>query len=399
MQIKKDDLKKGKYKLTVTVEPVEILKYYQAAYDNLAKDVKISGFRAGKAPRKLTEESIGVARLISQSLDNIIQQQYVLAIQEEKMIPVGPPKVTIIKYPNWGLDLDEIESDLIFEAEVEVLPEVILKDFSGVKVHKKEPAKITEEDVEKIILHLRRQKATFSEVDRAAKAGDRVEISYSGSIDKVKKDSMSAKNHPVVLGENTLIPGFEEKIVGMEKGEEKKFDITFPKDYHSKEFIGEKAEFEVKLVDLKKVNLPETDSAFAKNFGHKDIADLTEAIRKSLKDEIETKARQELEAEVIEKILPYLSVEVPDGLIDQEIDRMVANMSEQIESKGMKLDKYLESIKKTLPEMRKDMRPTAEKNIRIGFLLGKIIEAEKIDAKNPEAGKIALESIIKKVTK
>ncbi|MCX6810695.1 MAG: trigger factor [Candidatus Berkelbacteria bacterium] len=399
MKVKKEDLKKGKFKLTITVEPAEIVKYYKLTYDNLAKDVKIAGFRAGKAPRKMIEESVGITRLLSESLDSIIQQQYVLAIQEEKMISVGPPKVTISKYPNWGLEISEIESELVFEAEVEVLPEVKLKDFSKVKVAKKESQKITEGDVEKIMLHLRRQKATFTEIDRPAKTGDRTEISYQGSINKVKKDSMSAKNHPVILGENTLIPGFEDQVIGMKKDEEKKFEIEFPKDYHSREFAGKKAEFEVTLVDIKEVNLPEADDAFAANFGHKNIADLTDAIRKSLKDEVETKARQELESEVLEKVLPFLTVEVPDGLVDQEIDRMVTNMSEQIESKGMKLDKYLESIKKTLPELRKDMCQVAEKNIRIGFLLGKVIEQEKIDAKNPEAGRIALDSIIKKVTK
>ena len=399
MKIKKEDLKKGKFKLTITVEPSALLKYYKSTYDNLAKDVKISGFRAGKAPRKMIEESVGVARLLSESLDSIIQQEYVLAIQEEKMIPVCPPKVTISKYSNWGLELSEIEDDLVFEAEVEVLPEVVLKDYSKIKVTKKEAAKITEEDVEKIMTHLLRQKATFTEVDRAAKVGDRAEISYQGSVDKVKKDSMSAKNHPVILGENTLIPGFEEQIIGMKNGEEKKFDITFPKDYHAKEFAGKKAQFEVTVTDIKEVNLPKADDAFADNFGHKNIADLTDAIRKSLRDEVEAKTRQELESEVIEKMLPLLTVEVPDGLIDQEIDRMVANMSEQIESKGMKLDKYLESIKKTLQELRADMRQVAEKNIRIGFMLGKIIEEESIDQQDPEAGRIALELVIKKLTK
>ncbi|MEI6144483.1 MAG: trigger factor, partial [Candidatus Berkelbacteria bacterium] len=169
MKIKKEDLKKGKFKLTITVEPSALLKYYKSTYENLAKDVKISGFRAGKAPRKMIEESVGVTRLLSESLDSIIQQEYVLAVQEEKMIPVCPPKVTISKYSNWGLELSEIEDDLVFEAEVEVPPEVVLKDYSKIKVTKKEAAKITEEDVEKIMTHLLRQKATFTEVDRAAK--------------------------------------------------------------------------------------------------------------------------------------------------------------------------------------------------------------------------------------
>ena len=398
MKVKKEDLKKGKFKLTVTVEPSELIKYYKSTYEKLTEEVKISGFRPGKAPRKLNEESVGIAKLLSESMDSIIQQEYYLAIQQEKLIPVGAPKITISKYPNWGLEASEIESSLVFEAEIEVMPKVELKDFSKVSIKKKEPAKITEEDVKKILSHLRRQKATFSEVDRPAKFGDRVEINYQGSINKVKQDSMSAKNHPLILGENTLITGFEKEIDGMKKGDQKKFTITFPKDYHAKDFAGKKAEFEVELVDLKKVDLPEADDKFAENFGHKNVADLTEAIRKSLKDEIETKVQQETETEVIEKVLPYLSVEVPEGLIDQEIDRMVENMAKQIESKGMKLEKYLESIKKTLPGLRKDMKAVAEKNIKIGFLLGKIIEEEKIDQKDPQAGRIALDKIIKKVT-
>ncbi len=398
MKVKKEDLKKGKFKLTVTVEPSELIKYYKSTYEKLTEEVKISGFRPGKAPRKLNEESVGIAKLLSESMDSIIQQEYYLAIQQEKLIPVGAPKITISKYPNWGLEASEIESSLVFEAEIEVMPKVELKDFSKVSIKKKEPAKITEEDVKKILSHLRRQKATFSEVDRPAKFGDRVEINYQGSINKVKQDSMSAKNHPLILGENTLITGFEKEIDGMKKGDQKKFTITFPKDYHAKDFAGKKAEFEVELVDLKKVDLPEADDKFAENFGHKNVADLTEAIRKSLKDEIEAKVQQETETEVIEKVLPYLSVEVPEGLIDQEIDRMVENMAKQIESKGMKLEKYLESIKKTLPDLRKDMKAVAEKNIKIGFLLGKIIEEEKIDQKDPQAGRIALDKIIKKVT-
>jgi len=398
MKVSKKDLKKGKYKLTITVEPEDLLNYNKSIYEKDAKDVKISGFRPGKAPRKLIEEAIGITKLLSESIDVAVQQEYYMAIQQEKMIPVGAPKVTISKYPNWGLELSEISSDLVFEAEVEVMPEVVLKDYSKVKIKKKETSEITKDDVEKILLHLRRQKANFLEIDRPAKTGDRAEISYQGSINKVKKDSMAAKNQPIILGENTLIPGFEQEIIGLKKAEKKNFKITFPKDYHAKDFAGKKAEFEVELVDLKEVSLPDLNDEFAKNFGHQNISSLKVAIEKSLKDEVAEKARQEIEAEVIEKVLPYLSVEVPEGLIDQEVDRMIANMSQQIENRGMKMDKYLESIKKTLSEIRKEMRNGAEKNIKIGFLLGKVIEEEKIDSKNPDAGKIALEKIISKVS-
>lgn len=398
MKVKKEDLKKGKFKLSITVEADELIGFNRAVYDELTKDVKISGFRPGKAPRKLAEESVGIARLSSEALDRAVQQQYYLALQEEKLIPVTPPKVTISKYPSWGLELDEIESELVFEAEFEVMPEVTLSDYSKVKITKKDSKKAEDDDVEKILLHLQKQKATFSDVDRGAKMGDRAELSYEGSLNKVKQDSMSAKNHPIILGEKTLIPGFEEEVVGLKKGEEKTFQITFPKDYHSKDYAGKKAEFKVKLEDLKAMDLPKPDDKFAENFGHSKISDLKTAIKKSLKDEMEAKERQELESEVIEKMLPYLKVEIPEGLIDQEVDRIVGDMAKQVENKGIQLDKYLESIKKTLPEMRKDLRPQAEKNIRIGFLLGKIIEEQKFDHQDPESGKKALDYIIKKVT-
>jgi len=398
MKIEKKDLGKSKYQIKISLLPEELAGYFQSTYEKLAKDVKISGFRPGKAPRRLVEEAIGQARLFSQSLDLALQQSYVEAIKEERLIPICPPKVTIVKYPKWGLSPEEIEEELIFEVEIEVMPEIKLGDYSGVKIKKKKIAEIKNSDVEKILLHLRRQKATFSDVDRGAKAGDRVEISYEGFIDSVKKDAMSAKNHPLVLGEGTLIPGFEDQIVGMKKGEEKEFEISFPTDYRNPEFAGKKAKFKVKLVELKQINLPELNDQFAQSFGRPNVKDLNAVIEKSLKEEIALKAKNELELEVIEKVLPYLSVEIPNGLIEQEIDRFVARMSEQIKSRGLSLEKYLENIKKSLPDLRRDLRPQAEKNIKIGLLLGKIIEREKLDPQDREAGKKALEILIKEIT-
>ena len=393
------DIKKSKYQLKISLSPEELIAYFQKTYEKLAPEVKIAGFRPGKAPRKLIEESIGQARLLSESLDGAIQNSYFESIKKENLMPISAPKVVILTYPNWGLEAPEIESELVFEAEIEVMPKIELKDFSSAKVKKKERSKVKDDDIEKILTHLKRQKATFNEIDRPAKIGDRVEINYEGYVDKVKKDAMSAKNQPLVLGDKTLIPEFEEKLIGLRKAEEKEFSITFPKDYQSKEFASKKAEFKVLLVDLKEVVLPDLDNKFAENFGHKNIPDLKLAIGKSLKDEVDAKTKNELETEVLDRVLPYLKVEVPEGLIEQEIDRIIKGMEKQVSERGLSFDKYLESIKKALPDLRKDMAPTAEKNIKIGFLLGKVIEEQKLDYKDPNAGKKALEIIINKVTK
>ena len=399
MEIKVTDLKKSKYSLSISLSPEELLSYFQTVFDKLAPEAKIAGFRPGKAPRRLIEEAIGQNRLLSEGLDAAIQSAYFLAIKKENLLPISLPKIAISKYPAWGLSADEIGGNLEFEAEIEVMPQVKLGNYSKIKIKKKKSAEIKKDDVEKILLHLRRQKATFSDLDRGAENGDRLEINFSGSIDKVKKDPLCSKNQPLVLGDGVLIPGFEKNLLGMKKGEKKKFPITFPVDYQAKEFGGKRADFEVEIVDLKAVNLPDLDNHFASHFGHKDIDDLCLAIEKSLKTEIESKARNELETEVIEKVLPKLEVILPDGLVEQEIDRIVAGMKQQIENRGITLEKYFESIKKSLADLRRDLRPTAKKNIRVGFLLGKIIEERGINQKEKDAGRRALDYLISQIVK
>jgi len=399
MKVKKEDFKKGKVKLLIELGPEKLLEYFKKQYEKLAPEVKISGFRPGKAPRKLIEEAIGQGRLLSESLDIAIQDSYVEAIKKEKLVPVCAPKIAISSYPTWGLEESEIKDSLEYEAEFEVMPKVDLGDYSKIKINKREIKKVEDEDIEKVLTHLRRQKATFADIKRSAKKGDRIEISYEGSIKGVKKDAMTAKNHPLVLGDETLIPGFEDQIVGMKKGEKKKFDITFPADYRAKDFAGKKADFEVELIDIKEMNLPELDEKFAESFGHNKITELKEAIKKSLHTELEQKINSEIENELIEKMLPLLKVEVPEILIDQEVDRTITGMGEQIKSRGLSFDKYLESIKKTNEDFRKEIRPTAERNVCIGFLLGKIIEEQKIDHTNPQAGRIAIDYLKNKLIK
>ena len=399
MKSKVEKLKKGKHKMTVTVEPKELIVYFKSAYEKVAPEAKIKGFRPGKAPRKLVEEAVGVNRIIASAIDDAIQNEYVKAITENKLIPISAPAVSVSIYPDYGLTEDEIEKVLEFDAEFEVMPEVTLKDYSKVKVKKEKVNEIKKEDIEKVILNLRRQKANFADVKRGAKNGDRIEIDFEGSIKGVKKDNMCSKNHPLILGDKTLIPGFEEEILGMKKGEEKEFEIVFPADYHVKEMAKEKAKFKVKLNELKEVVLPELDAKFAEGFGFKAYPELEKAIEENLKAEVEKEAQRKLENEVLEKVLPFLTVEIPDGLVEQEIDRMVGGMVNQLSASGLTLENYLQSIKKTVEDLRKDMRETAEKNIKIGFLLGKVIEEEKIDGKLDDAGKIAVEKIIAKVTK
>jgi trigger factor len=203
----------------------------------------------------------------------------------------------------------------------------------------------------------------------------------------------------MILGEGNLIPGFEEQIVGMKKDDEKTFKIKFPKDYHDKNFAGSEAQFKVNLIELKQVILPEYDDNFADSFGHKKFSELKSAILESLKKETEAKYKNDLEISVIEKVLPNLKCEIPEILVIQETERMIENFRNQIESQGANFDKYLDSIKKKLDDIRKDMRDQAIKNVKIGLMLGKVIQDQKIDSSKDDAGAKALDHLVKTLTK
>ncbi|MFA7253708.1 MAG: trigger factor [Patescibacteria group bacterium] len=399
MNAKVEKLKNSRVKMTITVEASEMVNYFEKAYEKLAPSVSLAGFRPGKAPKDLTESSIGITRLLSEGLDAAINESYVKALTENQLNPLSSPNIAINKYPEFGHNAEEIKNDLEYTAEIDLYPEVTLGDYSKLKVDlpKKEEAK--DEDIQKILDNLLKQKASFSDIDRETKIGDLAEVSFEGSIKKVKIDAMCSKNHPVVIGEKSLIPGFEEEIIGMKKGESKEFKIKFPKDYHSKEYAGKDAEFKVTLNNLKEVKMPELDDAFAADFGQKNVSDLKGAIKKNLEHELDQKYEQELENKVLEKVLPLVKADLPDTMIDHEVERMIEGYKKQLEGMNLNFDAYLASTKKTIDDLKKEMHPTAERNVKIGLLLGKIVEEQKIDHHSEDAAKKAIDYLVKTLTK
>ena len=398
MQAKVEKMKKSKIKLIVTIEPKEMIKHFQHAFEHIAPTVKLAGFRPGKAPKKLVESTVGISRILSEAVDFAINEGYVKALQENKINPLTSPSIKINQYPGYGDTEEEIKTPLEFEIEVVVFPEVKLGDYKKLKIDQPKKEAVKKEDIEKILENLQKQKANFAPVERAAKLGDWAEISFEGSLKGVRIDAMCSKNHPLVIGEKSLIPGFEEEIVGMKKGEKKSFKIKFPKDYHSKDYAGKEADFSVELLELKEVILPEIDAKFAADFGQNYVETLRSEIEKNLDKELERKYQDELEHKVLEKILPLVQADIADEMIDKEVDRMISGYKDQLKGMGMDFSTYLTSMKKTEDDTRKDMRQTAEKNIKIGLMLGKIIEELKLDPNEPESGKKAVDHLIKTLT-
>ena len=399
MKIQREDLKNSQVKLKIEIGPEKLVKYFRSAYEKIAADVSVSGFRPGKAPYKIIVARVGYNKLLSEGIDRAISESYAKAISLEKIIPISQPTVAVKKMPQFSLDQNDIKDDLIFEAELYIMPRVELSDYKriSVKMPKKEEA--GDKDVEKILEHLLKQKATFKEINRPVQKGDRIEINFEGLISKVKKDKLCSKNFPLILGESNLVPGFEEKLIGLKKDDQTEFQLTFPNDYFDREIANKKVDFIANIIDAKEVILPEMTDEFAKNFGQETVDKLKKAIKESLEKEIEQKFKAELEQAVIEKILPKLKVELPKILIENEINRMIDDMRGKVESKGLKFEKYLDSLKKSQDDLKKDMRSQAEKNIRVGFLLGKIIEEQKIDPSNKEAAKLAIDYLVKTIVK
>lgn len=399
MEVKSEDLKKGKFKLTITVSPEEMAAYYNKSYEKIAPTVKLDGFRPGKAPRKLVEAAAGTARILSEALDMAVSENYYKAIIEKKLNPISQPKIVINKYPAYGESADNVKDVFEFEAEIEIMPEVTLGDYSKLKIKPKDLKKAGAEDIKKVLDHFQKQASTFVEIDRPAKKGDRVEISFEGFLKKVRIDQMCSKNHPLILGEGSLIPGFEDEVVGMKKGEKKEFKITFPKDYHSKDYAGKDAEFKVELIDLKEIQLPELNDEFAKKFGHKNMDELKKAIEKNLNQELEEEHKRSVEMDAVDKVLPLLKAEIPNSLVEGETARMLGQYSEQLTRQGINFERYLDSIKKTREQILAEMKPQAEKNVKVGLLLGKIIEEKKWDPKDPKNGEKAIKYLVDTLTK
>ena len=399
MKVKLEKQKNSRIKLEIKIEPEELVKYYRQAYEKLAASVEIPGFRAGKAPYKIIAAKVGYNKLLNEGLDLAVRESYQKAVAEQKISPLSYPEITVKKAPNFAVDAEEIKDTLEYELLVDVMPEIKLKDCSKLKVRKPKTEAVKEGDVAKIIEHLRKQRATFKEVSRGAKKGDRVEINFTGKLKNVVRDKLCSKNFPLVLGEGNLIPGFEDKLIGVKKGDKTSFKIKFPKDYFDKEYALAEVDFDVEVLDIKEVILPEVDKAFAESFGRKSREDLEKSIDENLQKEIEQNYQNKLEQEVIEKILPNLEVEIPQVLIDNEIKRLVEDIKTRVESQGVKFEKYLENMKKDEKTLRTDLLEQAKKNIRIGFLLGKVIEEKKWDTSDKNASKKAVDYLVSQLTK
>lgn len=403
MEIKKENLEKSKVKLTIKISSPEMRGFFSRVYNKLAPQVEVKGFRPGTAPRSLTISAIGENRLNSEIINLALNETYAAALKKEKRLPVFQPKINIKMLKDLTADTAELE----YEAEVDILPEVKVGDYKKIKVSdtakegKEEEIKVTNEEIEQVLSHLQRQKAQFKDINRPLKDGDRAEINFEGFERGVKIENLSSKNYPIILGSKVLIPDFEKNLIGLKKGDKKEFSLLIPVPGTG---AGKKmVDFKVEVLQTQEVILPKLDDEFAKNFQKDNLNVLKEAVKKDIITQKKESEKKQLESQVLEGLLKITETEIPESLIEQEIDRQINDIRSRIAMTGMTFEKYLENIKKTPEEFRTQIKPQAEKTIKIGLALGEIVKREsanwRIDPKDKQAGKLVLEKLIEYATK
>lgn len=372
MQITKKDLSPTKVELTVAADQTVLDATKDRVLGELARNLNVAGFRKGHAPKHLVEKHVDPATLQSQFLDRAVNELYVAALQSEKLRPAAQPEVNVTKFVPF--------TTLEFTATVEVVGTITLPDYKKLKLTKQVDV-TTDEDVMAVLDDLRRRDSTKKDVQRAAKDGDEVVIDFVGSDAKTKEpiNGGSGTDYPLLLGSNTFIPGFEPAIAGLKAGQEKTFDVMFPKDYSVSELRGTKASFTVTVKTVRELALPKLDNDFVAKVGpFKTVAALKADIKKQLQTEKDAQAQRNFENDLLAEISERAKADIPGALIDEEIDRMEEEERRNLIYRGQDWQEHLKAEGKTAEQHREGLREAAEARVKTGLVLGEIAEAESV---------------------
>lgn len=372
MQIKQITDKDNITTLTVVPTSEELAAIKTQVLTKLQDAVKVAGFREGKAPLEMVEKNVDPTRLQSEFLESAIEQLYPQAAKSEDLRPVDRPTINVTKF----VPFDTLE----FEAKVPVLGEIKLADYKSIKMAKP-TVKVTEEDVKGVLDSIQQRMAEKKEVKRAAKEGDEVWIDFSGKDAKGQPvKGADGNNYPVKLGSNTFIPGFEENLVGLKAGEKKEFSLTFPKEYGVKAIAGKKVTFNAEVKKVQEVIEPKVDDDFAAKVGpFKNVKELKDDIKKQLTIERQKEFDQKYQSDLVREITKQSTVTAPKKFVEEQIERMLEELQQNLSYRGQTYDEFLASEVTTDEKYREEiLRPAAEERVKASLILGEIADTEKL---------------------
>lgn len=387
MKVTRDKTENSQVFLTIELEPQEVEEAMAESYKRLSKRANIPGFRKGKAPPAILERYLGRDSVLEDALNHQLPKVYEKAIEEQQIEAIAQPEIELIQ-----------TEPVIFKAKVPLVPVVQLGNYQNVKM-KPEPVKVTDVNVKETIEQLRHQNATWESVDRAVEFGDLAIFNIESQVDGSTFFNREGVQYLVLQDSISPAPGFARELTGMNKGEEKNFNIKLPEDYPRNEFAGKEAHFTVKILEVKQEILPELNDEFAAQLGPeiKNMAALKEEVSSNLKLRAEAKARADFEEKVVDAVVSSSQVEFPPVLMETEIHRMLNEQARQFERQGVNLEEYLKSINKTEAELHEELHPVATKRVTQSLVLGKVAEAEEVEVSDKEIDE-EIEAMLKNAT-
>lgn len=373
MSVKIEKQDNSKVVLEFTMSKEDFNKNLDKAFAKNAKYFKAPGFRNGKVPRAIVEKMYGETVLFDSVIEDTVDEEYRIAIEENNLEVVSKPE----------LDIKQIgkDKDLIYTVTVFVKPEAIVKDYKGIEV-KKFNTKVSKKDIDNALEQARDKNArTVTVEDRALEMKDISTIDFEGFVDGVAFEGGKGENFELTIGSGQFIPGFEEQLVGMKIGEEREINVKFPDEYHAENLAGKDAMFKVKLISIKSKVLPELDDEFAKDISEFDtLEEYKKDVEKKLKEEKEKQAEADKEAQAIEKIVENTEVNIPDSMIEDQMEQMLEQFNANLSYQGLNLETYCKYLGTTVEAFKETLKPQATKDVKLKLALEYIAKTENITA-------------------
>lgn len=359
--------------LTVEVEASRVDAAIDKAFKKAVRNVTVPGFRKGRVPRPIFEARFGVESLYQDALDILLPEVYVEALKEVDIEPIAQPEI----------DFDDFGKgkDFTFTAKIQVKPDVVLGQYKGLEVEEQDTS-VTEEEIDVELQLVRDRQAELVVVEEgAAQNGDIAVIDYEGFVDDVPFEGGKDENYSLELGSGTFIPGFEDQVVGMERGEERDIKVTFPEEYHSEQLAGKEAVFKVKLHDIKRKKLPELDDDFAMDVSEfETLAEYKADLERTIRERKEQSFEQLKEGRVVDQACENADVEVPEAMIESELEMMMEDFTNRLQMQGMNLETYYQFAQQDEAALKDQMREGAANRVRQNLVLEAIAKAENITA-------------------
>ena len=378
MKVSIEKLPKSQIKLIIEVDAEDVRPFLDSAAHEESKKHPIKGFRPGSVPFDVMRSAIGDEHLIETALQKIVPKTYVDALMDNNKIEaIGRPEIAVKQV--------EIGKNWVYEATVAVLPEMELGEYKKLKEEKKK-VEVEAKEVDAEIEALRKMRASYVAVSRGAQKGDRVEIDINASTDKVPLEDGNVRKQTVILGDSHLYPEFESWLINAKEGDFKEFPVKFPEDHPQQDMRNRTVDFKVKVLTVQQEILPELDDKFAQGMGKfANVEELKKKIEENLKLEKEEKEKQRLQQALLDQVVEKsIYHEVPDVLLEGEIDKMLAEMEEGLSSMGLNLEQYQQQIKKSREELRNGFKDQAMKRIKAGLALRAIGKIENIEVSDSE---------------